>query len=171
MRVVENYSRYSVDDNGNIYSNNYKNSGKTKVLKPALDASGYLKTMIQTDEGKYTTIAVHRFAAISFFGKSNGLEVNHKNGIKTDNSIGNLEYCTRSQNIKHAYDTGLIIPKRGSLNGMSKLTEQDVKEIRDYVANFEGRYYGRKALAEKYGVSEPHIKDIVSRRRDIWMSV
>lgn len=77
---------------------------------------------------------------------------------------------TISENIRHAYKNGLIKARRGSSNGNSKLSEQDVKDIRDH-AKKSGRYYGRKKLAEKYGVSEAHIKDIVTKRRDIWPDV
>jgi hypothetical protein len=51
---------------------------------------------------------------------------------------------------------------------MAKITDQDVKEIRDHARNFSVRYYGRKELALKYGISEGHIKDIVTKRRNIW---
>jgi hypothetical protein len=169
MKKVNNFSRYSLDESGNIYSDNYKNSGKQVRLKPAKSNDGYLKTMIQDDSGKYHTVAVHRLVALAYFGeKQKGQEVNHKNGNKEDNSLNNLEYCTRSQNCQHSFDMGLQKPKRGSLNGMSKITEDQVREIREYVANFKGRYYGRKQLASQYGISESHLKDIVNKRRNIW---
>jgi hypothetical protein len=169
MKQIPKFSRYCLDEQGNIYSTNYKNTGKIKILKPAPQKDGYLKTMILGDDGKYLSKSIHKLMANTYFGEHEGLQVNHKNGIKTDNSLSNLELCTASDNIKHAFRNGLMKPKRGELNGMSKLTKEQVKEIRDYVANFQGRYYGRKALAEKYGISEAHLKDIVNRRRDIWM--
>lgn len=171
MKQIPNFSRYAVCEDGHIYSLNYKNTGKTLKLKPALSNDGYLKTMLLNDDKKYCTITVHRIVALAYFGEPNGLQVNHKNGIKTDNWPCNLEYVTQSQNILHAYANNLNKPRRGSLNGMSKLTEQDVEEIRNYAANFIGRYYGRKELAKKYGVSEAHIKDIVNKRRNIWPNV
>jgi len=169
-KTIPNYSRYEASTLGNIRSTNYKNSGKTKVLKPAL-SGGYLKTMLQRDDGKYCSFTVHKWIAATFLGdKQKGMEINHKNGIKTDNSVSNLEYCTRSENVQHAFDAGLIEPKRGSRNGMSKLTEDDVNSIRMH-AHKSGRHYGRAKLAKKYGVSEGQIKDIVTRRRNIWPHV
>jgi hypothetical protein len=172
MKKVKNFSRYSCDESGNIYSDNYKNSGKQRILKPGISNDGYLKTMVQDDNGKYHTIAIHRFVALAFLGeKKQGQEVNHKNGIKTDNSISNLEYCTRAENCKHSFDIGLQKPKRGVLNGMAKITDDDVRAIREHAQNFNGRYYGRKELAIKYGISEAHIKDIVNKRRNVWCHI
>jgi len=171
MKQIPNFSRYLASEDGDLYSVNYKRTGKTIKLKPAKCPDGYLKTMLQDDNGKYKTISVHRIIALAYFGKSNGLQVNHKNGIKTDNRVENLEYCTISENVLHSFRMNLNIPRRGELNGMSKLTEQEVKEIREYASSFKGRYYGRKMLAQKYGVSESHIKDIVNKRRNIWPTV
>ena len=139
-----------------------------KKLKPAVSADGYLKTMLKSDEGKYVTVAVHRVIASAFLGeKKKGYEVNHKNGIKTDNSPTNLEYCTRSENCKHSFDTGLQKPKRGESNGSAKLTDEAVRIIRS-----TPRTYGYKTrLAAIFGVSPSHIKDIVSGRRGAWKHI
>ena len=118
-------------------------------------------------------VRLHRYVMECYLGrklKSNEL-VHHKDGDKLNNHIDNLEYVTRSENILHAYKTGLETPQHGSKNGNSKLTESDVIQIRKYVKDYPGRYYGRKTLAEKYGVSEAHIKDIVNNRRGIWKYV
>lgn len=171
MRKIPGYSRYAADENGNLYSLDYKRTGSMRMLKPAKDNSGYLRTMLLNDHGKYDTVKVHRIVALAYFGDPNGLHVNHKNGVKEDNRPTNLEYVTISENIKHAFATGLIVKKSGSKNGNSKLTEQQVIEIREYVKNHKGRYYGRKQLAEKYGISEAHVKDIVNERRGIWSGV
>jgi len=168
---IPNYDLYEASNTGLIRSTNYKKSGKIQILKPGLSPDGYLKTMLLNNQGSYNTLAIHKLITLTFFGvKPKGLEINHKNGIKTDNRIKNLEYITRSKNIKHAYDNGLMKPKKGSLNGMAKLTEIDVKAIRQHRIDY-GRNYGRKELAERYGISESQIKDIINRRRNIWSHV
>lgn len=172
-KIVPGFSRYLADSNGNLYSRNYKNSGKLKMLKPA-ETGGYLKTMIQRDNRAYSTKAVHNIVALAFFGeRPPGYEVDHINGIKIDNRICNLEYVSHSVNCQRSFDIGIQKPKRGSLNGMAKLTEKDVAEIREYYRKNKGKRggYGRKALAERYRVSESHIKDIISRRRNVWPHV
>jgi len=169
MRIVPNFTRYAADENGIVYSLNYKRTGKIKAIKPAVCKHGYHQSMFQRNDGKYCTMKIHKVVCLAFYGeRGDNMEVNHINGIKTDNRPSNLEYCTHSQNCQHSFDTGLQLPKRGTLNGNSKLSDEDVIAIRNHAKNFNGRYYGRKGLAEKYGVSIAHIKDIVTNRRGIW---
>lgn len=165
-KQIPNFSRYEASNKGFLRSTNYKNSGKTKVLKPKI-SGGYYKTMLLSDNGKYKTWSVHKWVALTWLGEAKGLEVNHINGDKTNNNVSNLEYCTRSENMIHAYRHNLEKPQRGSINGNSKLTEEQVSEIRAYAKKY-GKLKNRKQLAKKYGVSESHLKDIVSKRRGIW---
>lgn len=170
-KKIPKFSRYEVSSHGNIRSINYKKTGLVKNLKPAKSNDGYLKTMILSDDNTYHSWSIHSFVCLTFIGpKEYGVEINHINGIKTDNRIENLEYCTRSENIKHAFKNGLIRPKVGSLNGMAKLSELQVKEIREHAKN-NGRYYGRKQLALKYNVSECTIKEVVNRRKNKFYNV
>lgn len=163
---IQGFSNYEASDKGNLRSLNYKRTGKKKILKPSVSNDGYLKTMLKNDCGKYKSWSVHKFVCLAFFGpKPKRLEINHKDGNKLNNAISNLEYVTRSENLKHAYNLGLLKPKVGSSNGMAKLTEDQVIEIREHAAN-NGRYYGRKELAKKYGVSECTIKEVVNRRKN-----
>jgi len=164
-KPIPNFSRYEASNYGRLRSLNYKRTNKCKVLKPA-DSEGYLKTMLQNDSGQYKSWSVHKFVCLAWLGpKGKGQEINHKDGNKQNNAIENLEYCTRSQNIKHAYKNNLLTPPVGSKNGMAKLNEQQVREIRQHAAE-NGRYYGRKQLAEKYKVSECTIKEVVTRRKN-----
>jgi len=123
--------------------------------------------MIQGDDGKYHTTRVHRWIALAFLGHPNGREINHKDGNKQNNAISNLEYCTRSENILHAYKYGLEVAPRGEASSTAKLKDSDVLEIREY-AKAHGYLKNRRDVALKYGVSECHLKDIVSGRRGIW---
>jgi len=168
MKKIPNFSRYFVDESGNLWTTGWYGGKQTKMLKPAKSKDGYMKTMIVSDTGKNHTVTVHKMVALAYLGeRPEGYEINHIDGNKQNNSPSNLEYITHSANCKHSFDIGLQKPKRGELNGNSKLTAEMVNDIRNTAAN-GGRYYGRKRLAEKYGVSEAHIKDIVNVRRGVW---
>ena len=167
---IPNFINYEASNLGRLRSLNYKRSGCVKVIKPSLGKDGYLQTMLLNDNGRYQSWKVHKFITLSFLGaRSEGMEVNHKDGIKTNNNICNLEYCTRSENMVHAFANGLEKPMRGELNGNAKLTKDNVIHIRTTAMN-GGRYYGRKALADMYGITEAHVKDVATSK-SLWSEV
>lgn len=74
-----------------------------KVLNQYLSSKGYKKVTLGRK-----SVFVHRLVALAFIPPVPGKkEVNHKNGVKTDNSLDNLEWCSRSENMTHAYAAGL----------------------------------------------------------------
>lgn len=74
---------------------------KEKILKPCMDACGYLHYRLSKEHGRYTLFKAHRLVAKHFLKDySEKLTVNHINGNKMDNRIKNLEMMTRSDNIK-----------------------------------------------------------------------
>ncbi|QDP86057.1 hypothetical protein FNJ88_11055 [Chryseobacterium sp. SNU WT5] len=85
--------------NGNVYYNTPE-----KIMKQSVAKTGYLVVSM-----KRKTQYVHRIIGIAFHSEENFklLDINHINGIKTDNRGENLEWCTRSENILHAFSTGL----------------------------------------------------------------
>lgn len=84
-------------------------------------------------EGVAKMIYVHRLVAAAFIGPTGDLEVNHINGIKTDNRPENLELVTSRENIRHAVATGLR-NLRGERNHKATLTEADVRAVRARLA-------------------------------------
>jgi hypothetical protein len=102
---------YEVSNLGNVRSLNYNKKGYIKLLSK-YNCSGYDAVKL-TKNGVQKRWLVHRIVMYSFFGKKQNLDINHKNGNKKDNNINNLEYCTRSYNVQHAYDNGLKFAPKG----------------------------------------------------------
>lgn len=138
---IPNYEElYEIDTFGNIKSKDKKVKNKNgyriikgKILKPKYDKYGYLKIGL-TKNNKQKFYFVHRLVAKTFLPNPNNyLIINHKDGNKTNNYIGNLEWCTQKYNIKHAYDNGLkkgvSADHKGSKHPRSKLTEKEVQMI------------------------------------------
>lgn len=161
-KKIPNYSLYECSNTGLIKTFNWKNSGKTRIMKPALDGSGYLRTMLKRDDGVIHTIKVHRIVAQTWIDNpENKEEVNHKNAIKTDNNVENLEWATRAENLAHSLENDLQYVLKGEEIGNSILTEKQVLEIR---ARFIPRRVTRDMLSQEYHVSPHTIKNVVTRR-------
>ena len=79
-----------------------------RELKQRLDYRGYKTTCI-TENHKTRTFLIHRLIAECFIpNPENKPQINHVNGIKTDNRLSNLEWCTGKENIAHAWANGLF---------------------------------------------------------------
>lgn len=104
MKDIVGYERkYAVTEEGQIWS--YQNN---KFLAQTLNkVTGYYYVGLWINNNN-KTVPIHRLVAIAFINPVIGKSVvNHKNGIKTDNNVGNLEWVTKSENEDHAIKTGL----------------------------------------------------------------
>jgi hypothetical protein len=141
------YPNYFVNEQGDIFSTK---RGGIKKLK-AGTTNGYLQVSICNNNIK--RIYVHRLVAETFIpNPQNKLEVNHKNGIKSDNRIENLEWATKNENMSHAVSMGLY---------RSKLTEEQVIEIRKLYCTKKS---SQKQLAKMFDVTYQLISLIVNNK-------
>lgn len=99
---VENFPNYQISNTGLV-----KNITTERTLKPSLDSYGY-QQVILSNNGVKKAHLVHRLVAKAFVdGRNDSLQINHRDGIKTNNAASNLEWVTPSENLKHAYRNGL----------------------------------------------------------------
>src|SRR5574343_747201 len=120
---------FLISENGEILSKR-----TNKLLKTQINDNGYVafSTRIGGRTGKSFCFRVHRLVAETWIeNPENKPEVNHKDGDKLNNHSSNLEWATRVENANHAYNTGLVIQKKGYESPLSKFSEEDIKEIRE----------------------------------------
>lgn len=168
---------YIINTDGSITES--KSGNKKKTYK---DKDGY-SILLLSKKGKLKSYRVHRLVAYRYLSNPyNKPQVNHKDGNKSNNNVDNLEWATASENVKHAFDTGLksvserhkkILSEKakkqftgridtiGSKNGKSKLKEADIPIIRDRIKNNENM----SNIAREYNVTPNCIWEIKVNKR------
>lgn len=139
---------YEVDKIGNVYS-----LRSNIILRPGMSKNGYLSVVL-TFKCKKKTFYVHQLVALFYGIKPKGFCINHKNGIKTDNRVENLEYCSYSKNNLHSIRE---LISRGSLPKEVSQFSLDNKFIRDYPSGYEA--------AQKLNVDNSHIYSCLNNKR------
>ena len=137
---------YSVSSLGRVRQEQARRGTRPRrLMTPQLNTVGYLSVQLR-DGGRRAQYLVHRLVMAAFVGDvPDGQQVNHMNGQKTDNRRVNLEYVTRSKNVRHAFRIGL--QAHGERRAGAKLTLAQVNEIR------ASRSTPRVELARRYGVA------------------
>ncbi len=140
------FGRYMADTEGHIYSSSWHQTGTIKMMTPCKDHKGYMRVNIYRRHWR-----VHRLVAMTFIPNLKNLpEVNHKNGIKHDNRVENLEWNTGSQNMKHRSHVLNIKPwtfgKHLSENIRRKISNKNYGKVRSSQV--------RKKLSAAHGISQ-----------------
>lgn len=163
---VPGWPGYTASTDGEIMGCRIK-----RPLKFATDKHGYLHVYLG-NRGAGKNVFVHRVVLSAFRGPiPEGKQVNHKNGIKTDNRLENLEAVTASENVLHAYANlnhqggHHKNHSRGLKHPNSKLTEDKVREIRQLYADGLTQVH----IAAKYEILQCHVSALI--RRTSWAHV
>lgn len=174
----ENY--YEVSDEGLVSNNSTGN-----ILKPRVNKYGYIRYIL-CKKGFRKDVGAHQLVCEAFNGSKpiDKDEVNHKDGIKINNTPDNLEWVTTVENIKHAYDLKLRFTnaekiskgvKQYFINNPDKLRKgSDVSKFLDESQVIEIRYRAKQGesqrkLSKVFGVHEATISDIC--RRKTWRHI
>ena len=163
--VIGYESIYEVSNLGRVKSLERKvpcDENRFKIVKSKImfyeESKGYLRVKLCRDN-KSKKFFVHRLVLSSFGKRIEGKDfVNHINGIKTDNRFENLEWCTTSENLKHAYSIGLAETFKGINHVNHKLTDNEVLEI--YQLKNQGKT--QQQISDKYNISRSNISLILS---------
>lgn len=140
---------YEVSDSGRVRNR----SGQ--VLHACFTAKGYLRVSLR-ENGRSKSHYVHRLVAAAFIpGRSDARDaVNHIDFDRTNNSAGNLEWCTPKENARHSQSAGRHL--FGEDHGSAVLTNQDVRSIKLMLGNG----ISQRRIAKRFGVSQNKICSI-----------
>lgn len=149
-KIIIGFDDYLVSNFGTVFS-----ISKNKFYKPG---DNYHYVSLKNSVGERKNYAVHKLVAEAFIPNPNSYKiVNHIDGVKCNNRADNLEWCTYSMNVKHAYEIGLATPTIGEKHGMSKLKENQILEIRELAKS--GVY--NTEISAQYNISETTINRIL----------
>jgi hypothetical protein len=145
---------YSVSNRGRVRRDKYKGIRKPTILKPRNSNHGYKQVALFRNSQRKEKY-VHTLVATAFIDRpTEATEVNHKNGVKADNDVKNIEWSNRKHNIRHAFATGLRKTKLNNeqvifIRGLATATKRPTND----------------SIGAMFGVSGSLIGSVINRKR------
>lgn len=156
-KKIKECPRYSVSNTGKV-----KNDETGIQLTPGKTTPGYLSAHLYYGNQRRLVRSVHRLVAEAFIPNLNNCPcVNHLDGNKLNNVVDNLEWTSYAKNNKHALANELRHTVKGVKHPKSKLTENDVLELRSRYATGK---YTFATLGRIYGVSYQTVQGIINKK-------
>lgn len=145
MKEIQGFENYLITEDGRVFSKN-----RNRFMSLVHHSDGYWSIGLRSN-GISKSLKVHRLVAFAYIPNPlNRNEINHIDGNKKNNHVSNLEWSTRSENVKHAFDTGLRIPNNHRFN----------KKVLDTMT---GKIYDRmKDAAKAIGISESYFGQMLN---------
>jgi len=137
--------KYYISNLGRVY-----NIFSNIFLKPVETNNGYFRYAIQRNDGSTRYYLIHRIVMIEFHTIDNyaDMQVNHENGRKLDNADDNLEWCTASENISHAFKTGLKSQYKGEDCSWATITNEQAEKVAQLICE---QKYSQKEISDIVG--------------------
>lgn len=168
-KKIDGYENYFINRYGVVKRTPINSPGTftriTYYPKPFIGKNGYIRIAVSKN-GKSKKFSIHRLLAINFIpNPKNKTTVNHKNGVRNDNRLCNLEWASCSENILHGFNSN------GRVSPCRKLTDHQVRYIRKHsvgsTTGVPGGNFGD--LAVKFSVHKDTIRNIFRGR--LYLSV
>ncbi len=163
MKQIKDYPNYIIYENATIYSNKHK-----KFLKQQLNYKGYPVVKL-CNNGIQKEYFVHRLIAQHYIPNPNNKpQVNHIDGIKTNNSILNLEWVTNKENMQHSWINGLSkshpeVSRQNGLKSARKIinikTSKIYNSIKEAAEDLDINYSYLRSLLRKSNLKFKYLND------------
>lgn len=147
--------QYKVYKGYKVFSNGSVMSPFTNKVIGNKTPNGYIRVSIDGEK-----ISVHQLVMQLFVGEPNGLDIDHKNGIKDDNRLENLEYVTRKENIQRAWSNGLCKRRYNSEMHTTKISDETYLQIKNSIGS-------ERDVAKSFNVSRGTVNRIRKNKQRI----
>lgn len=156
--VVGYEGLYQVSSLGRVRSNHKGRWRNGRILRGGINSDGYACVILCRPGDRQRNVKVHRLVLWAFLGPPpDGYQVNHKNRIRSDNRLENLEYTTPGGNVKHGFDNG-----RPPVYGHCVLNREQAEEIRRLYSTGE---YSQTKIAKMFDVGQATVSKIILYKR------